>query len=272
MIRFENVTFGYSDQRVILDNLSFRIPKGDFVALIGANGAGKSTISRLTNGLLHPTKGHVYLNDKDTLKTPSSMLARDCGFLFQNPDRQICANTVKDEIAFSMKAQGWPKDKIEEKVDHVIKTFELDPEWFPFSRSRGERQRIALASVLVCEPGLLILDEPTTGLDYLECIRIMDYVTRLNQEKGVTVLMVSHDMELVQSYAKNVLVLNHGSLVGQGPTKEIMKNVDILKKARVLPAQIPELALRFGDDYKDVFTVEEMLEALKDEAGKGGVK
>lgn len=272
MIRFENVTFGYSDQRVILDNLSFRIPKGDFVALIGANGAGKSTISRLTNGLLHPTKGHVYLNDKDTLKTPSSMLARDCGFLFQNPDRQICANTVKDEIAFSMKAQGCPKDKIEEKVDHVIKTFELDPEWFPFSRSRGERQRIALASVLVCEPGLLILDEPTTGLDYLECIRIMDYVTRLNQEKGVTVLMVSHDMELVQSYAKNVLVLNHGSLVGQGPTKEIMKNVDILKKARVLPAQIPELALRFGDDYKDVFTVEEMLEALKDEAGKGGVK
>jgi energy-coupling factor transport system ATP-binding protein len=270
MIRFENVTFGYSDHRVILDNLSFHIPKGDFVALIGANGAGKSTISRLTNGLLHPTKGHVYLNDKDTLKTPSSMLARDCGFLFQNPDRQICANTVKDEIAFSMKAQGWSKDEIEKKVDHVIKTFELDPDWFPFSRSRGERQRIALASVLVCEPGLLILDEPTTGLDYLECIRIMDYVTRLNQEKGITVLMVSHDMELVQSYARNVLVLNHGTLVGQGPTKEIMKDVDILKKARVLPAQIPELALRFGDDYKDVFTVEEMLEALRAEAGKGG--
>ena len=98
----------------------------------------------------------------------------------------------------------------------------------------------------------------------------MDYVTRLNQEKGITVLMVSHDMELVQSYARNVLVLNHGTLVGQGPTKEIMKDVDILKKARVLPAQIPELALRFGDDYKDVFSVEEMLEALRAEAGKGG--
>ena len=270
MIRFENVSFGYSEKRPILDDLSFHIEKGDFVALIGANGAGKSTISRLVNGLLHPTKGHVYLNGKDTLKTPSSTLARDCGFLFQNPDRQICENTVKDEIAFSMKAQGWPLDKIEERTKEVLETFDLDPEWFPFSRSRGERQRIALASVLACEPKLLILDEPTTGLDYLECIRIMDYVTMLNQEKGVTVLMVSHDMELVQSYARNVLVLNHGQILGQGPTNEMMKNVEVLKKARVLPAQIPELSLRFGDEFKDVFTIEDMLAAIRDRAGKGG--
>ncbi len=270
MIRFENVSFGYSEKRPILDNLSFHIEKGDFVALIGANGAGKSTISRLVNGLLHPTKGHVYLDGKDTLKTPSSTLARDCGFLFQNPDRQICENTVKDEIAFSMKVLGWPSDLIADRTRAVLETFDLDPEWFPFSRSRGERQRIALASVLACEPGLLILDEPTTGLDYLECIRIMDHVTGLNQEKGVTVLMVSHDMELVQSYAKNVLVLNHGQILGQGPTNEMMKNVEVLKKARVLPAQIPELALRFGDEFKDVFTVEDMLAALRDRAGKGG--
>ncbi len=270
MIRFENVSFGYSEKRPILDNLSFHIPKGDFIALIGANGAGKSTISRLTNGLLHPTKGCVYLNGKDTLKTPSSILARDCGFLFQNPDRQICENTVKDEIAFSMKVQGWPEDKIKERTEFVLDTFGLDPEWFPFSRSRGERQRIALASVLACEPELLILDEPTTGLDYLECIRIMDYVTKLNREKGTTILMVSHDMELVQSYARSVIVFNHGKILGQGPTKEMMKNVDVLKQARVLPAQIPELALRFGDEFKDVFTIEDMLEALRKRTGKGG--
>ena len=270
MIRFEDVSFGYSEKRPILKDLNFHIEKGDFVALIGANGAGKSTISRLTNGLLHPTKGHVYLNGKDTLKTPSSTLARDCGFLFQNPDRQICENTIRDEIAFSMKAQGWPEDRIKERTEQVLETFKLDPEWFPFSRSRGERQRIALAGVIACEPELLILDEPTTGLDYLECIRIMDYVTRLNEEKGVTVLMVSHDMELVQSYAKSVIVLNRGEILGQGSTKEMMKNVDVLKKARVLPAQIPELALRFGDEFKDVFTIEEMLDALRGKAQKGG--
>ena len=270
MIRFEDVSFGYSEKRPILKDLNFHIEKGDFVALIGANGAGKSTISRLTNGLLHPTKGHVYLNGKDTLKTPSSTLARDCGFLFQNPDRQICENTVRDEIAFSMKAQGWTEDRIKERTEHVLKTFKLDPEWFPFSRSRGERQRIALAGVIACEPELLILDEPTTGLDYLECIRIMDYVTKLNVEKGVTVLMVSHDMELVQSYAKSVIVLNHGEILGQGSTKEMMKNVEVLKRARVLPAQIPELALRFGDEFKDVFTIEEMLDDLRKRAQKGG--
>ncbi|MCR5670477.1 MAG: energy-coupling factor ABC transporter ATP-binding protein [Butyrivibrio sp.] len=270
MIRFENVSFGYSEERPIIKDLSFHIEKGDFVALIGANGAGKSTISRLTNGLLHPTKGHVCLGGKDTLKTPSSTLARDCGFLFQNPDRQICENTVKDEIAFSMKVQGRPAKEIEERSAQVMETFRLDPDWFPFSRSRGERQRIALASVLACEPELLILDEPTTGLDYLECIGIMDYVTRLNREKGTTILMVSHDMELVQSYAKNVIVLDHGTILGQGPTNEIMKNVDVLKKARVLPAQIPELTLRFGDEFKDVFTVEEMLDAVRLKTGKGG--
>lgn len=270
MIRFENVTFGYSEGSLILDNLSFHIKEGEFVALIGANGAGKSTISRLTNGLLHPTNGHVYLGGKDTLQTPSSMLARDCGFLFQNPDRQICENTVRDEVSFSLKVQGCPAEEINDRVEKVLETFDLDPDWFPFSRSRGERQRIALASVLVCRPRLLILDEPTTGLDYLECIKIMDYVTKLNIEKGTTVLMVSHDMELVQSYAKKVLVLNKGKLLGQGDVKSVMKDMELLKKARVLPAQIPELTLRFGDKFKEVFTVEDMLGVLENRKAKGG--
>lgn len=263
MIRFDHVKFGYSDGKDIIPDLSFHIEPGEFVALIGANGAGKSTISRLCNGLLRPTNGHVYLNGKDTLTTPSSQLAKDCGFLFQNPDRQICENTVAEEIAFSMKSQGWPKKDIEERVNKALNTFALEADWFPFSRSRGERQRIALAGVIVCEPGLLILDEPTTGLDYLECIHIMDYVTKLNQEKGITVLMVSHDMELVQSYAKRVLVLRGGELLGDGPVNTIMKNEELLKSARVLPAQIPQLALRFGEKYKDVFTIEDMVKALE---------
>ena len=267
MIRFEHVKFGYSEDRITIPDLSFHIPQGDFVALIGANGAGKSTISRLCNGLLRPLSGHVYLNGRDTLTTPTSELAKDVGFLFQNPDRQICENTVRDEIAFSMKVQGWDKQKIDARVEEALETFSLKGEWFPFSRSRGERQRIALAGVLVCEPKLLILDEPTTGLDYKECIKIMDYVTMLNREKGITVLMVSHDMELVQSYARHVLVLSGGELRGDGPVKEIMKNDPLLRSARVLPAQIPMLALRFGDRFQDVFTVEEMAAAIEKECG-----
>lgn len=268
MIRFDQVSFEYTSGRRNIQNLSFHIQKGEFVALIGANGAGKSTISRLCNGLLRPSSGHVYLDGQDTLTTPVSQLARKVGFLFQNPDRQICENTVKEEIAFSMKVQGWPQEKIDTAVEQACQTFDLEGDWFPFNRSRGERQRIALAGVLACEPGLLILDEPTTGLDYLECIRIMDHVTKLNREKNITVLMVSHDMELVQQYARRVLVLNHGSLVGDGDTKTIMKDMSILGQARVLPAQIPQLALKFGDAFSQVYSLEEMHEALRN--GKKG--
>lgn len=263
MIEFKNVKFGYTKERIQIDDLSFHIKKGDFVALIGANGAGKSTISRLCNGLLHPISGSVLVDGEDTLGTPTSKLARKVGFLFQNPDRQICENTVYDEIAFSMKVQGWDKDKIDEHVKNALETFHLDGEWFPFNRSRGERQRIALAGVLACKPELLILDEPTTGLDYLECIEIMNYVKKLNEENGVTVLMVSHDMELVSEYAKRVFVLSGGKLLGSGPVKEIMKDEKLLKSARVLPSQIPMLSLRFGDTFKDVFTVDEMMEAIR---------
>ncbi len=266
ILEFQNVCFSYQPETPILKNLSFTVPKGDFIALIGSNGAGKSTISRLCNGLLKPTSGTVLLSGQDTRTTPVSQLARSCGFLFQNPDRQICESTVYDEIAFSMRAQGWKEADVKERVERQLETFDLKPDWYPFERSRGERQRIALAGAIACEPDLIILDEPTTGLDYLECIRIMDYVTSLNREKQITVLMVSHDMELVLQYAKRVLVLSDGGLLGDGETKQLMKEEALLRKARVLPPQIPALALKFGDRFRDVYTVEEMAAAVREGA------
>lgn len=264
MIRFEQVTFRYPNSASSVSDLSFHIEKGEFVALIGANGAGKSTVSRLCNGLLRPVSGRVLLDGEDTLRTPTSRLARKVGFLFQNPDRQICENTVRAEIAFSMRAQGWSEAAIAERVEDILRAFDLNGDWFPFGRSRGERQRIALAGALACEPELLILDEPTTGLDYRECIRIMDYVTALNRDKGVTVLMVSHDMELVQDYARRVLVLSEGRLLGDGPVRRVMKDEALLRAARVLPAQIPALALRLGERFSEVYTIGEMAAAIRE--------
>ncbi len=272
MLKFDHVTFSYPDEdrdakHATIKDLSFEIKKGEFVALIGSNGAGKSTISRLANGLLLPDSGHVFVDGEDTTKVRTSAIAKKVGFLFQNPDRQICQNTVEEEIAFGPKVQGVDPEEVKKRTAEALETFELKGDWFPFNRSRGERQRIALASVLVCQPQMVILDEPTTGLDYKECIRIMDYITRLNKEQGLTVLMVSHDMELVQEYASRVMVLTDGRLVGEGPTNTIMKNMEILKQAHVLPAQIPMLAMRFGDRFADVYTVEEMTEAIR-----GGVQ
>lgn len=265
MLKFDHVSFSYPGMSQTVKDLSFEVHTGEVVAMIGSNGAGKSTVSRLANGLLRPDSGHVYVDGEDTGKVRTSAIAKKVGFLFQNPDRQICQNTVREEIAFGPQVQGVAQDEIERRTEEMLQTFELDGDWFPFTRSRGERQRIALASVLACNPELVILDEPTTGLDYRECIRIMDYITGLSFEKGLTVLMVSHDMELVQEYAQRVLVLTDGRLVDEGPTGRIMKDMSVLGQAHVLPAQIPMLALRFGDRFSDVYTVDEMAEAIRRE-------
>ena len=267
MLRFDDVSFRYPPSDSSVDHLSFHIQKGEFVALIGSNGAGKSTISRLSNGLLKPDSGTVYLDGTPTTSIRTSQIARKAGFLFQNPDRQICQNTVREELAFGLRLTGLLEDEIRSRTEEALRQFSLDGDWFPFSRSRGERQRIVLASVLVCRPQLVILDEPTTGLDYRECTAIMDYLTRLNREEGLTVLMVSHDMELVCQYAGRVLVLTGGQLIGDGETHRMMKDQALLGRAHVLPAQIPALALRLDagakqPQFSDVFTIEEMFDTI----------
>ncbi len=270
MLTFDHVSYAYPGSPQTVSDITFSIEDGEMVSMIGSNGAGKTTISRLANGLLIPDSGTVTVDGEDTRDTRTSAIARKVGFLFQNPDRQICQNTVREEIAFGPRIQGFSEEHIEETTEKMLETFELKGDWFPFTRSRGERQRIALASVLACEPKMVILDEPTTGLDYRECIRIMDYITKLNRETGITVLMVSHDMEVVQDYARRVLVLTDGRMVADGPVNEIMKDMSVLSQARVLPAQIPQLALRFGDRFANVYTVEEMVRAIK--AGKAGME
>ncbi len=265
MLTFDSVSYAYPGSPQTVKDISFSIADGEMVSMIGSNGAGKTTISRLANGLLIPDSGTVTVDGEDTKQTRTSAIARKVGFLFQNPDRQICQNTVREEIAFGPRIQGFSEERTEEITEKMLDTFELKGDWFPFTRSRGERQRIALASVLATDPRMVILDEPTTGLDYRECIRIMDYIKDLNKKTGLTVLMVSHDMEIVQDYAERVLVLTDGRMVADGGVNEIMKDMSVLSQARVLPAQIPQLALRFGEKFADVYTVDEMVQAIKNE-------
>lgn len=260
--------FGFSREEIrerlenVLDTLGIQDLR--YRALSSLSGGQKQKVAIAAIVALRP-QVIVLVKGQDTRKTRTSRLSRTIGFLFQNPDRQICKNTVREELAFSLQIHGMEEEEVKRREEEALERFRLQPDWEPFSRSRGERQRIALASVLIGEPELIILDEPTTGRDYRECTEIMEYVTQLNREKQVTVLMVSHDMELVQSYAQRVLVLSGGQLLGDGPVKQIMKQEDILHAARVLPAQIPALALRFGDRFRNVYTVEEMVAALEKE-------
>ena len=173
MIQFKNVVSSYDGVTPILKDVSFTIDDGDFVAFVGTNGAGKSTTMRLCNGLLKPDSGEVLIDGMPTTRLRTSELARRVGFLFQNPDRQICCGTVKEELLFGFTAQGGVTPEAEERVDAIIREFGFDPEAEPYLLNRGTRQLLALASIIVMETPVIILDEPTTGLDYRECMKVM---------------------------------------------------------------------------------------------------
>lgn len=261
MLEFKDVSFSY-DTTANVQNLNVKVEKGDFIAIIGSNGAGKSTFSKLCNGLLTPTTGDVFVLNKNTRHEKVSSLAKHIGFLFQNPDRQICCNTVKEEIAFSLRNNGIPEDEIKRRVKATLEEFGFDGKTEPFNLSRGQRQRLCLACLIALNPEILILDEPTTGLDYKECMMMMNRIKQLN-ENGTTVIMVCHDMEVVLDFAKTVVVMNRGQILEQGETRKILADTELLGKARLLQPQIAQVSTMLGNDFTGIFTIDEMISKLK---------
>lgn len=261
MLEFKDVSFSY-DTTANVQNLNVKVEKGDFIAIIGSNGAGKSTFSKLCNGLLTPTTGNVFVLNKNTRREKVSSLAKHIGFLFQNPDRQICCNTVKEEIAFSLRNNGIPEDEIKRRVKATLEEFGFEGKTEPFNLSRGQRQRLCLACLIALNPEILILDEPTTGLDYKECMMMMNRIKQLN-ENGTTVIMVCHDMEVVLDFAKTVVVMNRGQILEQGETRKILADTELLGKARLLQPQIAQVSTMLGNDFTGIFTIDEMISKLK---------
>ena len=264
MIELEHVSFAYTDQGPSVQDVSFRLEKGEFAAILGANGAGKTTTVRLMDGLLKPTSGRVLIDGVDTTKSQVSERAGKVGFLFQNPDRQICKNTVREEILFGLRTVRGKEgeDALQARADEALKEFSFTGDEEPFSLSRGQRQRVALASILAVEPEVLILDEPTTGLDYLECCQIMDRIRRMNEEKQVTVVMVCHDMEVVLDYARRALVMTGGRLLADGPVPDIFRNTEVMEQASVLPPQMIGLGLRLGAGFENATSPDGMADTV----------
>lgn len=261
VLEFSNVGFSYNETANVHD-LNVKVHKGDFISIIGSNGAGKSTFSKLTNGLLKPSVGDVLVLGENTKKQKVSALAKHIGFLFQNPDRQICCSTVREEIAFSLRNNGIAEDEIRTRVEKTLNEFGFDGDTEPFNMSRGQRQRLCLACLIALNPEILILDEPTTGLDYRECMEVMNRIRELN-ENGTTVIMVCHDMEVVLDFAKTIIVMNRGEILGQGETRAVLSNKVLLSKARLLPPQISQVAMLLGDTFAGVFTDDEMIKIIK---------
>ena len=264
MIQMEHVSFSYSDQGPTVQDVNFRIEKGEFVAILGANGAGKTTTVRLIDGLIKPTAGRVLIGGADTAVSSVSERARRVGFLFQNPDRQICKNTVREEILFGLKTVRGEEgeDALNARCEEVLRDFGFTGDEEPFSLSRGQRQRVALASILAVEPEVLILDEPTTGLDYFECCHIMDRIRRMNEENKVTVIMVCHDMEVVLDYAQRALVMAGGKLLGDGPVREIFRNRALMEDASILPPQMIALSIHLGEGFEKADSPDSIADAV----------
>ena len=274
MIEFKNVSASYDGELPILRDVGFLIPDGDFVAFVGTNGAGKSTTMRLINGLLKPSSGQVLIDGAPTTQLRTSQLAAKVGFLFQNPDRQICCSTVREELLFGFRAQGRADVEAEAKVDAMIERFGFDGDAEPFLLNRGTRQLLALASIIVMEPPVVVLDEPTTGLDFRECAKVMDVIAELNA-RGTTVVMVCHDMEVVADYAKRVIAMTAGQVVADGETFAVLRDRDVLARTHLLPPQMVDVSLRLVEDGAVVAsspvaladTLDEMADALASAAG-----
>lgn len=272
MIEFRDVHASYDGSAPILKGVSFTIRDGEFVAFVGTNGAGKSTTMRLMNGLLKPDAGQVLIDGVPTSDLRTSELARRVGFLFQNPDSQICCNTVREELLFGFKALGLDGPDADSRVDAIVEEFAFDPDDDPFLLNRGARQLLALASIVVLAPPVVVLDEPTTGLDYRECVKVMDIIRRIH-ERGTTVVMVCHDMEVVADYAARCIVMSGGEVVDDAPTFDVLRNRATLERASLVPPQIAELSLELGREMPRLTdgpvgranTVDEMAAAVMEE-------
>ncbi|MEW5763085.1 MAG: ABC transporter ATP-binding protein [Bacillota bacterium] len=272
-VEIEDLHYRYPGGPAALRGVSLVVAAGEMVAMVGQNGAGKSTLARHLNGLLRPAAGRVRIFGRDTARLRVSELARYVGYVFQNPDHQIFRETVAAEVAFGPANLGCPPDEIEARVHAALRFVNLEEkrDANPHLLSRGERQRVALASVLAMQTPVLVLDEPTTGQDYRTSLEIMERVAELNRA-GHTVIFITHDMELVARYASRVVVLARGKVVADGGVRETFASPGVLAASHLAPPDITCLAREMAPwgIPGDVLTVEEMLAVLAPLVGGRG--
>jgi energy-coupling factor transport system ATP-binding protein len=248
MIGVSDLSFTYPGGREVLHGLNLSVTDGEFVAIMGENGAGKTTLVKTFNGLLKPTRGAVTVDGVDTQDTSVASLAKSVGLVFQNPDHQLFSETVREELAFSLRNFGFSDDIIDRRVDAVLGSLDLSryKDSSPFILSGGERKRVALGAVLVWDPKHIILDEPTIGQDYQQKDRLRNFIVQLNSQ-GKTVIIVSHDVEFVAECKPRVVLLSKGSILADGHARDILTNPTLVKEASLVVPQIGRLMHRLRD-------------------------
>lgn len=269
IIEVQDVEFSYPGGIPALSGVSLQIKQGEFVAILGQNGSGKTTLVKHFNGLLRPSRGTVLVKGLNTQTTSMYQLGRIVGYVFQNPDHQIFAQTVFDEVAFGPRLYGLSSEEVGTRVREALEAVDLVHKEAadPFLLTKGERQRVAVASILAAKPEVIVLDEPTTGLDYLELKGMMELTRHLN-EMGHTVIIVTHSMWVAAQYAHRIVVMNNGRIIADGPTREVFAREDVLSKAFLKPPPIVRLSNRLG---RTLLSVEEAAQVLVRSGSRGHI-
>ncbi len=262
ILEAERLSYIYPDYQVeALHEIDLSIYEGEFVAILGQNGSGKTTLAKHFNGLLKPTSGRMLVKGRGSAEYSHREMARLVGYVFQNPDHQIFARSVREEVGFSLKVLGEDPKTIGRRVAEALEVVGLQgyEEKVPFALTKGERQRVAVASVLAAQPRVVILDEPTTGLDYRHQRNMMEMLKRLNQ-LGHTVIIITHSMWVAAEYAERTIVMKEGTFLLDGPTRVVFADEGRLATASLLPSSLVQLSNWMGTK---ALTVEEMVKELK---------
>ncbi len=269
MITVEKLDYTYPDGTIALSDINLQIGQQEFIALIGQNGSGKTTLSKCLNGLLKPTGGQVSVEGIDTRdKGVIKLLVTKIGYVFQNPDHQLFNRSVWGEIAYGPNNIGLTHSEIKDRVEEAADVAGVPEDVFdthPYFLNKGMRQRVAIASILALRPNTIIVDEPTTGQDMKQSIEVMNFLERLWQEEGHTIIIITHEMRIVADYARRTVVLGRGRKLMDAPTREVFAQPEILRETYVAPPQITRLSQSLSEQGfpRDVLTVNEMAEAFK---------
>lgn len=274
-IEFQNVTFGYTDdsetqqiEENVIENMNLKIEKGDFVAVLGHNGCGKSTLAKLCNAIVVPQSGRVLIEGIDTADEDKLYdIRRKVGMVFQNPDNQIVATIVEDDVAFGPENLGVDPKEIRVRVDEALKSVGMyDFRHFePHKLSGGQKQRVAIAGIIAMKPQCIVFDEPTAMLDPRGRREVMKTAKILNEEYGITVIFITHYMDEAVK-AKRVIVMDEGRIILDGTPKEVFVNVDTLKNAKLdVPeaTELTHLLIKDGINLnKDILDIDELADAI----------
>ena len=243
LLEVRNLSFGYTKEHQTLRNVSLSIDKGEMVAIVGRNGAGKSTFSKLVCGFEDPDSGEILFHGKDLLKENIRHRAKYIGYVMQNPNQMISKTMIYDEVALSLQKAGKSEEEIRQKVEETLKICGLYPfrNWPVSALSFGQKKRVTIASVLVQDPELIILDEPTAGQDFKHYTEIMEFLRKLN-DRGVTVVMITHDMHLMLEYTPRALVFSDGQMIADRRASEVLCDPELIERAALKETSLFTLA------------------------------